>query len=237
MCKKLLFAVMLAVGLIVTLTVTAIAQDNDTFLGKEGATAVFTSPNNIMYQARLTTAAGAPITDTVTVTFGLYAAYSGGTPLWQGAWQLNPDDNGIFSQEIGPIPDTVFTGSTRYMQISVRGEAMTPRQTIASAPYAMATNATPARAQSGFAFVTYKGASTTPIALGFINSAGTVMSGTGNFTCTWSAAYSRYEITISGESYYYSSYTTVVTPSAYGFKQLWFTGSVSGDLLVYFYSL
>jgi opacity protein-like surface antigen len=136
MCKKILFAVMLAAGLMVVLTAAGVAQDTDVPTDK-GAQAYMAAPNTIMYQGRLTTAAGAPITDTVTVTFGIYATYSGGTPLWQGAWQLNPDDNGIISQEIGPIPDTAFTGTIRFLQLTVRGEVMTPRQTIASAPYAL----------------------------------------------------------------------------------------------------
>jgi hypothetical protein len=239
MCKKILFAVMLAAGLIVALTATAVAQENDASLDKMGAMATFTSPNTIMYQGRLTTAAGAPITDTVTVAFGIYAAYSGGSPLWQGAWQLNPDDNGIFSQEIGTIPDTVFTGAVRYMQITVRGEAMTPRQTLTSAPYAFAADPSPTPANYGFQFVTYKGSGTTPIALGFISSSGAVQSGTGNFSCAWNASLNRYEITITGESYYYTSYTTIVTPSGSGsaFPYMCFTGSVSGMLIVYFYKM
>ncbi|NMC44545.1 MAG: hypothetical protein GYA46_11555 [candidate division Zixibacteria bacterium] len=236
MCKKILFAVMLAAGVIATLSMTAVAQDDDVSLGKEGATAVFTSPNNIMYQARLTTAAGAPITDTATVTFGIYAAYSGGTPLWQGAWQLNPDDNGIFSQEIGPIPDTVFTGATRYMQISVRGEAMTPRQTIASAPYSISTQTRGIQSTYGFQFVTFRSTSpSAPIAFGYIGPTGSVVSGTGNFTASWNSSAQRYEITITGHSYYYNTFTTVVT--ACGVPELFQTSSFGGMLLVYVYGL
>ncbi len=51
----------------------------------------------------------------------------------------------------------------------------------------------------------------TPIAYAFINSDGSVQSGTPNVSCTWTGT--RYEITISGESYFYNTYVTVVTLS------------------------
>lgn len=236
MGKKILFTVMLAAGLMVAFTATAVAQENDASLDKMGAMATFTSPNTIMYQGRLTTATGTPITDTVTVTFGIYAAYSGGTPLWQGAWLLHPDANGIISQELGTIPDTVFTGPVRYMQLTVRDEVMTPRQTITSAPYSMSTRPTATQSTYGFQFVTYKSTSpSAPIAFGFISSDGSVISGTGNFTASWNSSAKRYEITISGQSYYYNTYSTVVTPS--GSPELYQTSSVSGMLLVYVYRL
>ncbi|MDD4052721.1 MAG: hypothetical protein PHR28_12595 [candidate division Zixibacteria bacterium] len=236
MCKKILFAVTLAAGLIVALTAIALAQDTDVPTDK-GAYSPMAAPNTIMYQGRLTTAAGAPITDTVTVTFGIYASTSGGTALWQGAWLLHPDANGIISQEIGTIPDTVFTGSQRYLQITVRSDpAMSPRQTITSAPYSMSTRPTATQSTYGFQFVTYKSTSpSAPIAFGFISSDGSVISGTGNFTASWNSGTKRYEITITSQSYFYNTYTTVITPS--GSPELFQTGSVSGMLLVYVYRL
>lgn len=69
-----------------------------------------------------------------------------------------------------------------------------------------------------------------PIAFGFVTSTGNVTSGSGNFTCIYNAALNRYEITITGESYFFSSYTTVVTPSINGYAR---TSSVNGKLLVF----
>ena len=71
-----------------------------------------------------------------------------------------------------------------------------------------------------------------PLAYGFINSDGTVQTATPNVSCTWSAAGSRYEITIAGENYFYDEYVTVVTPSGDFASPR--TGSVSDNLLVYF---
>ncbi|MBN1791845.1 MAG: hypothetical protein JW830_15200 [Bacteroidales bacterium] len=72
------------------------------------------------------------------------------------------------------------------------------------------------------------------IAFGYINEAGTILSGSGNFTCTWHDIYSPYEITISGVDYFYADYTTIVTPvnnaNMYGAHN-----SVDGKLLIYIF--
>jgi hypothetical protein len=71
---------------------------------------------------------------------------------------------------------------------------------------------------------------TGPIAYGAILADGAKYSGTSNWSSTFNATYNRYEITITGESYFYLSYATVVTPAAdvpYGR-----TDSVSGKQLI-----
>lgn len=73
------------------------------------------------------------------------------------------------------------------------------------------------------------------VAYANINSDGTFISGTSNVSSSWNPSSARYEITISGESYIYFDYVTVVTPS--GGPYIARTGSVSGDLLVIFYDL
>lgn len=91
--------------------------------------------------------------------------------------------------------------------------------------------------QTYFQFVTYKSGSSTPIAFGFINADGTIYSGSGNFTCTWNSGAMRYEIAITGENYFWRSYTTVATvaqqsAAANASIQI---GSVGGSLLVHIY--
>jgi hypothetical protein len=76
----------------------------------------------------------------------------------------------------------------------------------------------------------------TPIAYGVINSAGSVASGTPNVSSTWNGTDNRYEITISGENYFWSSYVTVVTVSDTS-PYVAVTDSVSNKLLVYIYNL
>ena len=76
----------------------------------------------------------------------------------------------------------------------------------------------------------------TPIAYAFIDSSGTKASGTPNVSSTWNAGSQYYEITISGESYFYNTYVTAITigGSTAGVAR---TSSVSGKLLVYIYNL
>ena len=75
----------------------------------------------------------------------------------------------------------------------------------------------------------------TPIAYAFISKNGSVASGTPNVSSTWNAVGKLYEITISGENYYYSSYVTVVTPC--GGAYVTSTGSSSPKLIVKIYDL
>ena len=74
----------------------------------------------------------------------------------------------------------------------------------------------------------------TPIAYGFINTAGVVVNGTPNFTAVWNDAFSRYEIDISNENYFFNNYVTIVTPtqSNVSFR----TSSSAGRLIVQFES-
>jgi hypothetical protein len=69
-----------------------------------------------------------------------------------------------------------------------------------------------------------------PIAYGDVSAAGARSGGTTNWTVTWNASLLRYEIAITGESYLFSSYTTVVTPVSSGI--LCDEGSISGMLVV-----
>jgi peptidyl-Asp metalloendopeptidase len=70
-----------------------------------------------------------------------------------------------------------------------------------------------------------------PLAFGVLWSDGAKQSGTSNWSSTYNSTYQRYEINISGESYYYTQYTTNVT--AAGDARFCRTDSVGGNLLVY----
>lgn len=74
---------------------------------------------------------------------------------------------------------------------------------------------------------------TGPLAFGVVYSNGTKQSGTPNWTSTYNGTYKRYEITITGQSYYYLSYATLITPA--GDVRFCRSDSVSGKLLVYCY--
>jgi hypothetical protein len=96
------------------------------------------APNSLVYQGRLTTNTGTPITAATNVTFAIYSASTGGSPLWtSGSVSVTPDANGVFTAELLAISAGVFDGTKRYIGITIAGDAeMTPRQLLTSAPYA-----------------------------------------------------------------------------------------------------
>ncbi len=80
----------------------------------------------------------------------------------------------------------------------------------------------------------------TPIAYGHISANGNAVTGTStaNVSSLWNSSQTRYEITISGHSYFFSSYVTTVTPSGAISAVIPTTSStVGGNLLVYLYNL
>jgi len=89
--------------------------------------------------------------------------------------------------------------------------------------------------QGYFQFVTFKPGSSNPIAFGFIAPDGSIISGSGNFTCTWNSNNLRYEINITGESYYWTDYSTQVTLASHASTAgaIVQVGSLNGNMLIY----
>jgi len=76
-----------------------------------------------------------------------------------------------------------------------------------------------------------------PVAYGTINGTGTISAGSGNFTVTYNSTSTWYEIAIIGESYYFPSYTTVVTPINLNTPLIATTYSGSNKLIVTIFNL
>ena len=101
------------------------------------------APTVISYQGYLTDDSSQPISGTVDLAFGLYAASSGGSPIWEETQSSVPVDDGYFSVLIGsvnPLSAADFDDPTRYLQVSVDtggGFVDLPRQQLASVPYAL----------------------------------------------------------------------------------------------------
>ena len=72
-----------------------------------------------------------------------------------------------------------------------------------------------------------------PLVFGTVWANGIRNVGFGDWISNYNATYQRYEITISGHSYYYLNYATIVTPA--GDTRFCRSSSVSGKLLVYCY--
>jgi hypothetical protein len=98
-------------------------------------------PRMINYQGKITTPQGALITDTVSMTFSIYADPQGMPPsLWGETQDSVKVEYGVFSVLLGsvnPIPDSVFDGNVIYLALAVGSDAvMMPLRPIVSVGYA-----------------------------------------------------------------------------------------------------
>jgi len=187
-------------------------------------------PKTISYQGVLTDASGTVVPDgNYNLTFRLYDVATGGTALWAEG-QLVAVSKGIFNVILGSVaPLNLPFNKPYYLGVTVgAGTELSPRIALTGSAYSFRA----ANADSINGIAANRAA---PIAYAAINSDGTVASGTPNVSCSWNASLSRYEITITGESYYYTSYVTVVTPMAD--SRIPRTSSIGGKLLIYIQDL
>jgi hypothetical protein len=98
----------------------------------------------VSYQGYLTDAGGSALDGDVNITFRLYNAPSGGTPLWTEAHTGSnalPVSDGLFNVMLGglnPIPASVWNNSMLYLGVQVNGDPeMTPREVVSWVPYAL----------------------------------------------------------------------------------------------------
>jgi hypothetical protein len=133
----------------------ALAMGAGALLAEENATD--SAPTLINYQGQLSDSGGQPVSGPVSLQFKLYDASSGGTMLWTETHSGVPVDGGAFSVMLGentPLTDSLFSSSSRYLEIGVdtaNGSNYTtmPRQRLASVPYALQANSVPWSGLSG----------------------------------------------------------------------------------------
>lgn len=101
-------------------------------------------PMRINYQGYLATSGGQPVSASLQMTFGLYAASSGGAALWSET-QTVPVANGIYNVSLGTVtPITLAFDAPYFLGVAVGADAeMTPRQPLASVPYAIRAGCNP----------------------------------------------------------------------------------------------
>lgn len=99
------------------------------------------SATTINYQGRLANTAGTPLDGTYGMSFAVYDAATAGNLIWgpeqhtavevsEGLFSI-----GLGSQTSGGIPTTTWNGD-RYLEITVDGETLEPRELIRSVPIA-----------------------------------------------------------------------------------------------------
>ena len=110
-----------------------------------GAATAGTSTSTIAYQGRLADSDGTPLTETLNMSFRLYAQVSGGAPLWTEQWTGSNGvqvSDGLFNVMLGsldPIPQSIITGNENlFLGITVGTDGeMSPRVQLGSVPFAV----------------------------------------------------------------------------------------------------
>ena len=103
-------------------------------------TAVQTTPHVISYQGLLADSSGNLINGSRNLTITVYAAGTGGTSLWQEVHANVDFDAGAFNIMLGSataMPDDLFDTPDRWLEMTVNGTTLSPRQQFASVPYAL----------------------------------------------------------------------------------------------------
>lgn len=106
-------------------------------------------PQLINYQGKLTDSVGNPLNETTQVDFAIYDVETDGSALWiESHLNINVVD-GVFSVILGSVdqinnPLDLPFDKVYYLEITVNGETMDPRQKLTSVAYSMRSKETDA---------------------------------------------------------------------------------------------
>jgi hypothetical protein len=103
------------------------------------STATAQVPQRLGYQGRLLKADRTPVTGAKTLTYALFASETSTGALWSEQQDLLLTD-GFYSTYLGsvtPFPPGLFDGSERFLEVSVDGAPLSPRQLVASVAYSL----------------------------------------------------------------------------------------------------
>lgn len=198
------------------------------------------APDAFQYQAVIRDSDGnVKANENVTVSISLLQGASDGTEVYAEDHDVSTDDNGVVNLAVGQGTSTNIGGdllpvygdfstidwsdSPYFIEVSVDGTVMGTTEML-SVPYAKYAG------NSGSTL-----SNRVPVVMGNVSDDASVNSGTGNFSVTWDGTNNRYVISLDDYSFFYAGdYVVQVTPV--GTDNVSFEiGSVSGDILVYFY--
>jgi len=98
------------------------------------------TPGTISFVARLADA-GTPITGAHDLSLALFDANTGGNPVWsESRTGVQIPSDGLLYLDLGsvtPLDATVFSGTKKYLEVTIDGQLTTPRIVIESTPYAI----------------------------------------------------------------------------------------------------
>jgi len=113
------------------------------------------SENSLLVQGKLTAPDGAPVPDaSYQMRFGFYAQAAGGAPLWVSPAAEVQTRSGVFVARLEQVPATLFARDSLWLETTLGGTALSPRQLLGSQPSAVrAASAAALRAPAGGAAV------------------------------------------------------------------------------------
>jgi hypothetical protein len=104
-------------------------------------------PTTLSYQGRLlqNDAAQGPVGGTIDIQFSIWSGPTGdpgATQLWSESWTGVGLSNGVFSVLLGSngsplVPSNFQNDSSLYLQLTIDGETLSPRQQLGSVPFAI----------------------------------------------------------------------------------------------------
>ena len=104
------------------------------------STTSFGTPPFLSHQGHILDSTNQPLSGVNSVTFSLYSAANGGSPLWSETIDI-VFDAGFYSLSLGtdqPLDSALFEGDSLYLGVTVESNAeFVPRQQVVSVPYAM----------------------------------------------------------------------------------------------------
>lgn len=95
-------------------------------------------PSTFAYQGRLLDSEGRALTGTRELAFAVFPSADGGQPLWTESQTVGLTD-GYYSVQLGrriPVPALVWDRPDLWLELTVNGTALAPRQPVTSVPYA-----------------------------------------------------------------------------------------------------
>jgi len=94
-------------------------------------------PKTLNFQGRLTDADQNPLEGAYSATFSIYNTFTGGSPLWTETQSVSVAD-GIYSCILGEgTPLNLSFDEACYLEVSVSGQVLSPRQKLSATPYAL----------------------------------------------------------------------------------------------------
>jgi len=101
-------------------------------------------PDKMNFQGRLLDANKNPKSGTFSMVFSIWDSETGGTQIWSETQTNVQVTNGMFSVQLGAVNGltaNVFSNDTRWLQIQIGSEVLSPRERLVTSPYSFRASA------------------------------------------------------------------------------------------------